>query len=169
LRAFDIRDRRVHWRALAADDSYGDWAQNCVRWGPDGFGVLGNDGKLYVFRWAAATPPDVDQNGDFISDNWAVSYFGTVTVDSSADSDRDGVPNALEYFFGTSPVASDATSIGTSVSTGISGSTMHLTFPRRPGLSPQAYRFETSLDLREWSAAQAWSKRSRQQAPTERW
>ena len=32
----------------------GDWAQTCVRWGADGFAILGNDGRLYLLRWSAA-------------------------------------------------------------------------------------------------------------------
>lgn len=126
----------------------------CARWGLDGFAVAGYDGRVYIARWSATIPFDKDQNGDLISDQWAATYFGTLNVDSSADPDGDGIPNALEYLFGTSPIQSNANPMQVSTTTDNGETIIHIIFPRRVGLAPEAYGFETSAGLQQWDAAQ---------------
>jgi len=46
---------------------------------------------------------NVDSNKDGLPDRWAWKYFGTLSVNSKADADGDGVTNGQEYLNGTSP------------------------------------------------------------------
>jgi hypothetical protein len=126
------------------------WVESFVRWGIDGFALLSN-GKLYVMRSSAILPPERDQDVDLISDAWEMRYFGTLNVDTAGDLDRDGVSNALEYLLGTSPLQSDGSPLRAAVTSENGQTTLHLNFTRRVGVAAQAYRYEISSDLREWS------------------
>lgn len=56
--------------------------------------------------WVAPAMPDVD--GDGISDNWEMKYFGSLDVaQGSTDSDNDGIPDRNEFLAGTDPTGSD--------------------------------------------------------------
>ncbi|MCW1916137.1 hypothetical protein OJ996_21285 [Luteolibacter sp. GHJ8] len=113
-----------------------------VRWGTDGFAILGENGKILFLRWALApyTPPVAAGEAD-------ATVAGT-----TLDSDGDGLADALEYFFGTSATAPQA---GSPVKVlGVNEGGLHLTFTRRQGLPAGAYRIAVSGDMKSWQAAE---------------
>jgi hypothetical protein len=109
---------------------------------------------LYIGRWSAALPVGTDANADLMSDNWENAYLGTTNVAPNADPDGDGIANAFEYLFGTSPIQSSQNTVSTTVSRANGQTIIHIIFPRRVGLIPKPYDFEISSDLHEWSPAQ---------------
>ena len=132
----------------------GSWLHSVVRWGADGLAFLNNDGRLYFMRSSVVIPAGVDQNRDRIADAWAAKYFGDLQVSLSGDSDGDGVPHALEYLFGTSPVASSsAPSLQPTFDGSTAPPTVHLLFLRRAGVVLPTYTYEVSRDLASWGAA----------------
>ena len=74
-----------------------DWRQTCVRWGLDGFALLGPDGNAYVGRWSAI-PANTDSNGDGLVDAWELIHFGKLQVDPGADGDGDGMCNVPKTY-----------------------------------------------------------------------
>ena len=131
----------------------GDWALSCVRWGIDGIAILGNDGKIYVGRWSGVIPAATDGNSDGISDAWAAAHFGTTVVNPGGDGDGDGLPDAMEYLFATSPVAAGASPLRFSLESADGTRTILLRFPRRAGLDPGSYCFELSGNFGTWLVA----------------
>jgi hypothetical protein len=130
---------------------WGDWAQTCVRWGLDGFAILGHDGKLYVLRWSSTIPASTDSDADGLSDAWEAAYFNSLNVDPAGDEDGDGIRDFLEYLFVTSPVEATESPIQVSASGSGNQRVIRIVFPRRAGLSPQPYRFVFSADLTQWA------------------
>ncbi len=137
----------------------GDWAQSCIRWGVDGFGVLGGDGVIYITRWSAVDSQDLNSNG--IADSWEQFYFNSTAADMNGDDDKDGISNGLEYLFGTSPgspsrnplhVKASVLDIDTSRS-------VVLAFPRRTGLAAGFYHFESTTNLHTWTPVQGVTER----------
>ena len=131
-------------------------ALNCVRWGLDGLAVLGYDGKVFIARWSSAIPPSMDSNGNGVSDAWEATWFNSLGVNMFADSDGDGIANALEYLFHTPPTQAAASPVQlTGRTVNASGqAVMRLVFPRRAGLAAGAYGYETSDDLFTWTLNQ---------------
>jgi hypothetical protein len=128
-------------------------APTLIRWGTDGFAVTG-PGKVYLARWSVANAPGGDADGDNVSDAWEIAYFGTTNVDLAADSDRDGLPNVFEYFYGTSPVESGGNPMQVGIEeVGAGEAVIHLIYPRRAGIPPAAYGYEVSPSLNQWMAA----------------
>ena len=72
-----------------------------------------------------------------------------------ADNDGDGIINALEYLFNTSPTQSSGSPIQmVGIMTDSSGQTVaRLVLPRRSGLALGWYEYETSADLKLWTTA----------------
>ena len=158
LRAFDAGTGAAAGSLTLPTTSTGDWALRCVRWGVDGFAILGSD-KLYVARWSSMIPAGADLNLNGIADRWEAVNFGAACV-SADDSDGDGIPNALEYLMGTSPTTLDVNPVqisatmatGASVATAGGGQPLvHVVFPRRKDVSGGAYAYECSTDLRTWA------------------
>src|SRR6185436_19071561 len=134
---------------FAANQS-GDWAEDCIRWGADGFAVLGSDGTIYIIRWTAAGGGIIDSDGDGLADAWELANFGALDSNPGGDPDGDGLPNFLEYLFVTPPFQATASPVQVNT-TNIAGATMlRLVFPRRAGLA-QRYGFATSTDLVQWT------------------
>ncbi len=144
----------------------GDWAQSCVRWGVDGLAVLGNDGMIYIARWSQANTTDLNANG--IPDTWEMANFNSLAVDMNADADGDGISNAMEYLFGTSPTSPSGNPLHIVLSTGglgmqvqaqgLTSQSIRLGFPRRAGLPAGFYRFDSTSDLQTWSPVQGVSE-----------
>ncbi len=130
-----------------------DWALSCVRWGIDGIAILGSDGKIYVGRWSGVIPAATDGNSDGISDAWAAALFGTIVVNPGGDGDGDGLPDAMEYLFATSPVTAGASPLRFSLEAADGTRTILLRFPRRAGLVPGSYCFELSENFGTWLVA----------------
>ena len=135
--------------ALPATSS-GSWPQTCVRWGLDGFALLGY-GKVYVMRWTSTIPASTDSDANGFSDAWEAAYFGTLNVDPAGDDDGDRIPNFLEYLFGTSPVQASANPVQVSTGTLSNEMAIRLVFPRRAGLWPRPYEYVFSSDLNQWT------------------
>lgn len=178
LRAFKTTDGTAAGTLALPVTSTGDWAQSCVRWGTNGLAIMGNDGYIYITRWSQANTLDTNMNG--IPDAWEMATFGHLGVAPDDDPDHDGIPNALEYVFGTSPTDASGTpmllKVGGSASVASAsgqggGSTVKdasvasnptqtvtVEFPRRVGLPAGVYGFESSTDLRTWAPAQSLSE-----------
>jgi hypothetical protein len=128
-------------------------SQTCVRWGLDGFAILGQDGEVYILRWSSTIPPSTDSDTDGLADAWEATYFGTLDADPSGDEDSDGLRNFEEYLFGTSPVQASTNPVQVSAYRDGGQMRIRLIFPRRAGLSPQPYGFVISSDLTQWTTA----------------
>ena len=76
------------WTATTADDA------NYV---PANIGQVKN-----VFAFDLGSGTDTDGNG--LSDNWEITYFGQIGVDPAADPDGDGLTNLQEYQSSTNPL-----------------------------------------------------------------
>lgn len=130
----------------------GDWALECIRWGLDGFAIVGGDGRLYIARWSGAIPPATDSDNDGLPDYWEVAHFNSLTAGLSADADGDGLSNFQEFLFATSPLQAAPSPLQFSVTNLAGQITAHLVFPRRAGLASR-YGFITSADLVQWTPA----------------
>jgi hypothetical protein len=131
----------------------GVWGFSCHRWGTDGIAILGNDGSIQIGRWSLVLPALADSNADGIPDDWATAFFGTIEIDPAGDGDADGVPDALEYLFATSPIAAGASPLSSALESAGDDRFIVLRFPRRAGLPPDAYHIQTSDDATAWVTA----------------
>ena len=131
----------------------GDGAQRCIRWGLDGFAILGSTGEVYILRWSSTIPASTDANADGISDAWEAAYFGALNVDPAADSDGDGILNFQEYIFATSPLEASSDPLQVSTTSVGGRLALRLVFPRRAGLVPRPYDYVISPDLAQWTVA----------------
>lgn len=133
--------------------STGDWAQTCIRWGLDGFAILGNDGKVYIARWTGAVPPTLDSDADGMSDAWEIASFGAVSGTGGQDGDMDGMNDCFEFLFGTNPAQPNSQSVSVDRVSVNDTTGIRIAFPRRAGVSPKPYVIETSCDLAIWTPA----------------
>lgn len=60
VRAFDTSDGSLVDTLPLPTTSYGDWASECLRWGPDGIAVFGG-GELFLARWKSVIPERIDR------------------------------------------------------------------------------------------------------------
>jgi hypothetical protein len=127
-----------------------DTAQSCIRWGTDGFAVNTSSGSVYLGRWSAI-PANPDSNSDGMADGWELFYFQTLEVDPLADLDQDGICNCIEFLYGTSPAQPSTSPLQISIVNSEGQSKLRLLFPRRLGLSPLPYYYESSTDLVDWT------------------
>lgn len=81
--------------------------------------------------------------------------FGALNTDPAADTDRDGISDALEYVFGSSPLVGSVNPFELkAVSSGavaVDQTTLRMVFPRRQRVGAGAYTYEISSDLTAWS------------------
>jgi hypothetical protein len=87
------------------------------------------------------TPPGPDYG------SWSNQHFGTGEPNSQMgdDFDGDGVPNILEYAFGTSPTLGDSHS-GHHPQSGMAGDRLRITFRRSVGAADLVWGLETADD-----------------------
>lgn len=153
--AFDtVTGVRVGTLPVPGSSSYPGVPQICVRWGVDGFALLDQDGTMHIGRWPGIMPTEPDANADGIPDSWTTNHFGTASFNPAGDDDGDGIPNAWEYFFNTSPLQASASPFQTAAKDLNGQKALRLTFPRRAGIFPQPYAYEWSSNLVHWLPAQ---------------
>ncbi len=152
IRAFDTSNGARKGTFYLPTGRSDDWATTAVRWGVDGFAIAGA-GNVYLARWSAVDRSNADENGDGIADLWALAYFGTTNIDLAADPEGDGIPNVLEYFFGTSPLQANASPLQFGIETVGDSRVIHLVFPKRASIPAAHYRYQASADLQQWNAA----------------
>jgi uncharacterized repeat protein (TIGR01451 family) len=128
-----------------------NWPKSCVRWGADGFAMLGAD-KLYLARWSAAIPAGADADANGLADSWENSHFGVLGVSLTGDADGDGLANGLEYLLVTPPRAANSSPIQTSTSIEGGHRIINLVFSRRAGVGSSFYAYECSPDTQSWMA-----------------
>ncbi len=159
LRAFDLETGNATGSLPLPTTSTGDWAKKSIRWGLDGFAVLGNKddftfgstNSIFIVRWSSVIPPGADSDMDGIVDSWEATNFNTLTNDVFADSDNDGTPNAFEYFLATSPLKANGSMINSSIVSQGQNKFIRLVFPRRAGLTGSHHGYEVTHDLSTWS------------------
>ena len=88
------------------------------------------------------TPPYETWHGSRFTADDVTAGLTTLT----ADFDRDGVPNLLEYAFGRDPKAADTTG----VTPNVSGGKMRIAFPRDPAATDITYTVQASSNLSTW-------------------
>jgi predicted RecA/RadA family phage recombinase len=152
IRAFDSSNGARKGTFYLPSGRSDDWATTAVRWGVDGFAIAGA-GNVYLARWSAVDRLSADENGDGIADLWALEHFGTINIDVAADADRDGIPNALEHFFGTPPTQANANPLQFAIETVGDSRVIHLVFPKRASIPAAHYLYQASADLQRWNAA----------------
>ena len=144
LRAYDSTTGSATSTFTLPTTATGDWTQSLVRWGLDGFAILGNDGKIYIARWSATIPPG-------LADAWKAAQFSSLTVNHLGDFDGDGQITAFEYLFTTSPVQTSTNPVQTSLATIGAQRFIRLVFPRRGGLALAVYGYESSSNIAQWN------------------
>ena len=155
LLAFDLLTGRAAG-ALRFGVDFSDWGATCVRWGADGFAIRGLDGAVWIARWSSAVPSHIDQDRDLLSDEWELKHFDSLLVKPGDDADGDGIGNAWEYVYGSSPSqASSSVGVHFSVTPAKDGKTMRLQYPRRSGFGVLPYAYEISSDLQTWTETAA--------------
>lgn len=113
-----------------------------LRWGSDGFAVLGYNGSVCFTRQSFSSPaPEMHPAG-------SLALTGEDPAD--ADIDGDGIPAALEHLFGTDPSAFTTNPVKLEPSQVDGRSTVNVSFPRRSGIVMPSYGYETSEDLIHW-------------------
>jgi hypothetical protein len=130
-------------------------AVRCIRWGLDGFAILGNDGKIQIARWSATIPTSMDSDADGVSDAWEAAQFNSLGENLFADPDGDGMASVLEYLFATTPGKFDPACLKCSMVSVASGNFIKLVFPRRTGTAGKSYGYECSDDLAAWTSVVA--------------
>jgi hypothetical protein len=81
---------------------------------------------------APTLSPSADTDGDGLPDSWEMQFFGNLAANATADSDRDGTTNLMEYLAGTNPVNAASVFRPTSHT---SGGNLVLTVPTISGRS----------------------------------
>jgi uncharacterized repeat protein (TIGR01451 family) len=145
LRAFNLSNGEAAGNLALPTTSTGDWAKGCIRWGSDGFAVMGPE-SILIARWSQAVRSS--------SIPAPIVAAAAVTPADIEDSDGDGMADGLEWLLGT---PADRVSANPITLAGLPGGDRHIlsvVFPRRAGISPGTYGFEVSQDLRNWTAAE---------------
>lgn len=145
LHVFDAATGSVVGTVAIPTAAPGDWAQSCIRWGTDGLAILGK-GEIFAVHSSLVVPGASLRRASRVASN-----VSSVSPSIPAgDSDGDGLADTLEYFFGTSPSQFTANPVKLASTTAGGMVTIHLAFPRRPGIAWPSYGYEFSHDLIEW-------------------
>ncbi len=85
---------------------------------------------------------------------WSAQAFPGETdpavIGATADPDGDGMPNLLEYLFGSAPLSTEAASVGPTIAPDGSGN-LRFEFRRAKNISALSLSVETSPDLAQWA------------------
>jgi len=154
LHGFDTETLLPTGTFVIPGTSYSGSSQTCVRWGLDGFAILGSGPIVYVLRWSSAIPASTDSDDNGFPDAWEAAYFNSLNVDPASDDDEDGIRNFLEYVFVTSPIQASETPVQVSAAMLGNQRALRIVFPRRAGFSPQPYGFVFSTNLTQWATVQ---------------
>ena len=98
----------------------------------------------------AYTAPDPDANGNGILDGWEIEKFGNAgpgANSATADPDRDGVANLVEYALGTDPLVPGPLPLAGELAEHDGGRHLRLSVPRNPAATNLEYIVELSDDL----------------------
>ncbi len=151
LRAFDTETGNATGNLALPTTSTGDWAKKCIRWGLDGFAILGNNDKILIARWSSTIPAGMDGDGDGIADAWEAANYNSLGSSPLADSDHDSIPSSLEYFFGTSPLQPNGNMVQSALVSQGGLKFIRLVFPRRAGLTGPGPGYESTGDFITWT------------------
>ncbi len=94
--------------------------------------------------------PTPDSNTNGIDDTWEIAKFGSAGPGehpASADPDRDGISNLLEYAFDTSPTNLSVSPLALDIETIAMADHLRLTVSKNPAASRLSYIVEVSSDL----------------------
>lgn len=113
----------------------------------DGASVLGS----FTVNVAPPIVTGTDSNGDHIPDNWQTAYGLSTTGNiPGLDTDKDGIPDFLEYALGTNPTVSDRSGLPQIQKTTVNGIDYAvIQFKRRRGAA-LSYIVQESTDLVGW-------------------
>lgn len=127
---------------LSAAATFTGRSYRCVITPNDGHG----DGAPFNTA-SVAVPLDFDSNG--VNDDWEVQYFGSIGIDSSIDTDSDGLADGYEQNFGLDPTSSSSDS---PFLTPLDRTTGTFTYTRLdPSLTGLVYSVWTTVDLQNWT------------------
>jgi hypothetical protein len=91
------------------------------------------------------------------AESWRYAEFGVITnagnAADAADPDRDGIPNLLEYAFGSDP--SVAESASAQPTTSVSGNNLVISYYQATGATDVTFIVEQSVDMLNWSTVTA--------------
>ncbi len=126
-------------------------------------------GSLSNSAYAAGfeTDPDETNNASVMTtavatsfDDWRNLHFTTQELGDpaicglTADPDKDGVRNLIEYALGLDPKACDVSALPPATKLSVSGTNyLAYTYTIPPGVTDVAYSVEASIDLTTWSTA----------------
>jgi hypothetical protein len=99
-----------------------------------------------IYPVAPVFDPSADTDRDGMPDAWEVTHFGSISVLPGADADGDGTTNLMEYLAGTGPV--DASSVFRPTAQ-MEGNDLALSVQTMAG---RRYRVWGSPDLKTWTA-----------------
>ena len=89
---------------------------------------------------------------DGLPDEWETTYFGNLNQPHDGDFDKDGLPNLLEFAFGSSPINPSDKVLP---EVGLSGDGyVTLTWSSPESAGNLIFSVETSVDLKTWISGQ---------------
>lgn len=118
-------------------------ARELLRWGTDGFAILGADGSVQILRSEFVIPP-------IPAAPQLSARSASIPPPASNDADNDGIPDVLEHLFATSPSQFTANPVRLAAVQADGRGRGQISFPRRAGVSRPSYGYEISGDLTSW-------------------
>ncbi len=141
LRAYDLPTGKTVGQFTLPSSVYGT---KCIRWGTDGFAFGGWANKIRFLRWSLL--------GGDVPGNAIAARGMTSSAGGSTDSDGDGIPDGIEYLYGTSPSVGSRNSMELKrVHVGVED-IIQITFSRRLGIDRSEYDYQISSDLTHWNS-----------------
>ncbi len=141
LRAYDLLTGKTVGQFNLPSSLYGT---KCIRWGTDGFAFGGWANKICFLRWSLL--------GGGVSGNAIAARAMTSQASGSTDSDGDGIPDAIEYFYGTSSLVGSRSPMELKRVDVGGENIIQVTFSRRLGIDRTKYDYQISSDLSHWNS-----------------